>query len=331
MPSTSAQIATDSWISSLKAVLVRLVSNGSCQFGNFEILRPNWDAVNIASCLTLKTTMPRQLIVSTYSLTIDFRSWSLSRTIRASRETSDPSSILQRSNGTFLWAALVIEELKNLETYEDEREVLQFLHKMPSGLPELYDRMIAQIKQLASNMDRGRCLRILSTMATTYRPLTLTALPILADLKGNLARPETLRKLIQMCGSFFTIQNQTIYFIHQSAKDYLVQRGNQIIHYDIYSRSVGALKSQGGLRTNIYALTYPGAKTEEISPPHPNPLEHIQYCCVYWLQHFWDSVEASRTPETGAIEDVYTFLQQHLLHWFEALSLLKSLQTGILL
>ncbi|KAL7813976.1 WD40 repeat-like protein [Trichoderma aethiopicum] len=238
--------------------------------------------------------------------------------------------ILQKSNRTFLWAALAIEELKNLETYEDEREVLQFLDKMPSGLPELYDRMIAQIKQLASNMDRDRCFRILSTMATTYRPLTLTALPILADLKGNLARPETLRKLIQMCGSFFTIQNQTIYFIHQSAKDYLLQRGNQIIHHDIYSRSVEALESQGGLRANIYALTYPGAKTDQISPPHPDPLEHIQYCCVYWLQHFCDNLEASKAPDTGVIENVYTFLQQHLLHWFEALSLLKSLQTGIL-
>ncbi|KAH0495805.1 hypothetical protein TgHK011_009335 [Trichoderma gracile] len=238
--------------------------------------------------------------------------------------------ILQKSNRTFLWAALVIEELKNLETYEEEREVLQFLDKMPSGLPELYDRMIAQIKQTGTELDRDRCFRILSTMATTYRPLTLTALPLLADLKGNLAKPETLRKLIQMCGSFLTIQDQTIYFIHQSAKDYLVQTGNHVIHHDIYSRSVRALKSQGGLRANIYALTYPGAKIEEISPPHPDPLEHIQYCCVYWLQHFCDSVEGSKAPVPKVIENVYTFLQEHLLHWFEALSLLKSLQAGIL-
>ncbi|OTA00828.1 hypothetical protein A9Z42_0011240 [Trichoderma parareesei] len=237
--------------------------------------------------------------------------------------------ILQKSNRTFLWAALVIEELKNLGTYEEEREVLQFLDEMPSGLSKLYDRMIFQIEQMKSKLDRDRCFRILSTMATTYRPLTLTALPPLADLKGNLAKPETLRKLIQMCGSFLTIQDQTIYFIHQSAKDYLVQRGNHVIHRDIYSRSVEALKSQGGLRANIYALTYPGAKIEEISPPHPDPLEHIQYCCVYWLQHFCDSVEAEKAFESREIiENVYTFLQQHLLHWFEALSLLKSLQAG---
>lgn len=161
--------------------------------------------------------------------------------------------------------------------------MLEFLEKMPSGLSHLYDRMIAQVRHMESKHDRDRCFSILSTMATTYQPLTLTALPILAGLKGNLAKPDTLRKLIQMCGSFFTIQNQTIYFIHQSAKDYLVQRGNHIIHYHIYSRSVEALKLQGGLRANIYSLTSPGAKTEEISPPHPDPLEHIQYCCVYWL------------------------------------------------
>ncbi|EGR46594.1 WD40 repeat-like protein, partial [Trichoderma reesei QM6a] len=238
--------------------------------------------------------------------------------------------ILQKSNRTFLWAALVIEELKNLETYEEESEVLQFLDKMPSGLPELYDRMIAQIRQMGSKLDRDRCFRILSTMATTYRPLNLTALPLLADLKGNLAKPETLRKLIQMCGSFLTIQDQTIYFIHQSAKDYLVQTGNHVIHHNIYHRSVEVLKSQGGLRANIYGLTYPGAKIEEISPPQPDPLEHIQYCCVYWLQHFCDSLEAIRAPETKVVEKVFTFLQQHLLHWFEALSLLKSLQAGIL-
>jgi hypothetical protein len=43
----------------------------------------------------------------------------------------------------------------------------------------------------------------------------------------------------------------------------------------------------------------------------------VQYACLHWVFHY----QAAQTPlkDDG---DVYVFLQRHLLHWIEALSLM---------
>jgi NACHT domain len=50
----------------------------------------------------------------------------------------------QKSDGTFLWVALVIEELRGAL----RKDLSQVLNGMPKGLTPLYDRMIKQIQQL---------------------------------------------------------------------------------------------------------------------------------------------------------------------------------------
>src|SRR6202046_1916896 len=50
----------------------------------------------------------------------------------------------QKSDGTFLWVALVIEELRGAL----RKDLSQVLNGMPKGLTPLYDRMIKQIHQL---------------------------------------------------------------------------------------------------------------------------------------------------------------------------------------
>jgi len=64
---------------------------------------------------------------------------------------------------------------------------------------------------------------------------------MLEDMSDDL---ESLREIIGLCGSFLTIQEATIYFMHQSAKDYLfIKAFNKIFpsgsgeaHYIIFSR-----------------------------------------------------------------------------------------------
>jgi hypothetical protein len=54
------------------------------------------------------------------------------------------------------------------------------------------------------------------------------------------------------------------------------------------------------------------------------PLE-IQYACLYWVQHL-------KTSRAQICDDsqVYEFLQDHLLHWLEALSWIGKFADGIL-
>jgi hypothetical protein len=60
----------------------------------------------------------------------------------------------------------------------------------------------------------------------------------------------------------------------------------------------------------------------------PGPAGHsngLQYACRYWVQHLQSS--ESSLADNG---QVHVFLREHLLHWLEALSLIKKTSEGVL-
>ena len=56
------------------------------------------------------------------------------------------------------------------------------------------------------------------------------------------------------------------------------------------------------------------------------PLE-VQYACLYWVQHLQKSCVSLDDDSYY----VYTFLQEHLLYWLEALSLIGKTLEGVLM
>ena len=53
---------------------------------------------------------------------------------------------------------------------------------------------------------------------------------MLADLPEEIScEQENVREIILMCGSFLTIREDSVYFIHQSAKDYFsIGKGSKV-------------------------------------------------------------------------------------------------------
>ncbi|KAL2195138.1 hypothetical protein P885DRAFT_24441, partial [Corynascus similis CBS 632.67] len=233
------------------------------------------------------------------------------------------------ASGTFLWVALVCQELANTAEWEAE----ELLRTFPPGLDALYRRMMDQI----NNSRHAKLLqRILAAAAVVYRPITLEELPVLVDIpyraSGN---DKSLTEIIRLCGSFLTLRERTISFVHQSAKDFLLQQAqNEIfpskveeVHHNIFSRSLRAM--QHTLRRNIYRLGTPGYSIDEVSPPDPDPLVVVRYSCVYWINHLCDCTHEIVNKDLQAGGSIDTFLREKYLQWLEALSLLRSMSEGI--
>ncbi|KAF6783764.1 vegetative incompatibility protein het-e-1 [Colletotrichum musicola] len=188
------------------------------------------------------------------------------------------------ADGTFLWVALVCQELENTH----RRKALQKIESFPPGLDAFYERMIQQIN---GEEDAELYRQILGLVATTYRPLSLTESTTLIEECHDLANdPESLRDIISIYGSFLTIHKDTIYFIHQSAKDFLLNKAytafDQILpsgiayqHHIIFLRSLDVLSRT--LRRNVYELRAPGSFIEDILLPDPDPLGPIKYSYIY--------------------------------------------------
>jgi hypothetical protein len=236
--------------------------------------------------------------------------------------------LFSNASDTFLWVALVCERLKAIT----RRKTVAALNAFPSGLDELYGRIITQIYEMEDQDDVDLSKQILAIMAMAYRPITLNELASFIELSDNGA--ETLQEI---CGSLLVIRKGTIYFVHQSVKDFLLTKkldtifpfGLENVHHTIFSRSLQVMFTT--LEQNIYKLNHPGTFVKDIKPPHPDLLAAVQYSCVYWIEHLRSTVHQVLDYENELSDNgvVFAFFKKHFLHWLEALSLTGSLSKSI--
>lgn len=236
------------------------------------------------------------------------------------------------ANDTFLWAALVCQNLEKMSRFNIIKKVEVF----PPGLNSLYDRMVQRIN---ISDDAELCKRILATVVVVYRPVTLQELASLVeDLDGLAETPESVKEIVGLCGSLLTIRDGTIYFVHQSAKDFLLNKkidvifpsGREMVHYTVFSRSL--LVMSGALRRNVYGLGALGYPIEQVEQPDPDPLAASRYSCIYWIDHLCDwsshcsTYDASILRSKGVVD---SFMRKQYLYWLEALSLCRSMSKGV--
>jgi hypothetical protein len=237
-----------------------------------------------------------------------------------------------KANGTFLWVSLVVKELKKAESWEAE----QILDEMPSGLEKVFGRMLKQVQQL----ERGNpelCRLVLSTATTAYRPLRLGELGMLSGLPRQISdKPQSVARIVSLCGSFLTIREGQVYIIHQSAKEFLSNKAFSSffpyeikqVHHTMFLRSLNTLSQT--LRRDMYKLDHPGFPIDRVEQPERDPLAAAWYSCVYWVDHLHDC-----DPTRNATNDIQNggsvdkFLRRSYLYWLEALSLCKSMSDGV--
>ena len=238
-----------------------------------------------------------------------------------------------KAEGTFLWVALVCQELQRVPSRKTE----SVLQSFPAGLKSLYARMMAQISSLSDPEDISLCLSILRAITITVRPLHLSELALVAglpdEMDGDLASVE---ELVSQCGSFLTLRDMVVSFIHQSAKDFVGQSSSifpsgQPREHGAISHRCRELMSRT-LRKDICDLRAPGIVIYEIEPGRVARClsAPVQYACCYWVNHLLHS----RGCDAGSViprdkEEVQAFLNRAFLHWVEALSLIDKISEGI--
>ncbi|WPJ63720.1 hypothetical protein SMAC4_13665 [Sordaria macrospora] len=248
------------------------------------------------------------------------------------------------ANGTFLWVALVCQRLGDPSVRK--WETLKKLRAFPPGLDSLYARMMEQIIQ-SNHADL--CRQILAVSSIVRRPISLQELTTLVEMSGDISDdPQSLEELIGLCGSFLTLRDQIVYFVHQSAKDFLLGNasdkasnqasqenwifpsGKEEVNYTIFARSLDAMSTT--LQRDIYGLRAPGFPSDKVQVPNPDPLATVRYSCVYWVDHLCDSISGTNTNRNDLLQDngvVFTFLKTKYLYWLEALSLLQAMPVSV--
>lgn len=213
------------------------------------------------------------------------------------------SEIRKRAMNTFLWVALVFKELRG----RSGNDAVRIVREIPPGLSKVYNHIMTKIGR-ENKYDEPRCKDVLAAISLAYRPLSLLELAVLADLEPGVT-PESI---IKKCGSFLTTKENTVYLIHQSARDYLkenfeskLQKGGVVQgHEDICKRSILAMSD---LKKNIYALRGYGFKPKDLPPPDPDPLVPIRYSSLFWVDHLCDANSQSLDFKEKLADDKKTW------------------------
>jgi hypothetical protein len=240
--------------------------------------------------------------------------------------------LTSNANDTFLWVALVCQDL----TKTPKWNVLNKLASFPPGLDSLYKRMMQQIGE---SDGAEICRQVLASTAILYRPVTISELVALVEQLEDLDDLESVREIVGFCGSFLTLRGDTVYFVHQSVKDFLFTKayneafpdGIEDVHRIIFSRSLAILSRT--LHRDMYSLEAPGHPIENVKLPEADPLAVSRYPCVYWIDHLCDSNPEFPENSSGDLQvakGLDMFFRKKYLYWLEGLSLCKSVGKGVI-
>lgn len=151
--------------------------------------------------------------------------------------------ILQKSAGCFLWVCLVLQELRQVHTSTEIRQVLQ---NIPSDMDELYSRIL-------ENMSRAPYGKLLANAILTWtvcaaRPLTTHELHRALQLDINDNIDDVERSILACCNQLIHIDSQSrVQIVHQTARDFLLRPGPS---------EFTIVKSQGHKRLAMACLDY---------------------------------------------------------------------------
>ncbi|KAK2052002.1 NACHT-domain-containing protein [Colletotrichum caudatum] len=213
--------------------------------------------------------------------------------------------LTSNANDTFLWVALVCQELADPTVRKWETSAK--LQTFSPGLHSLCARMIDYV--LISKY-ADLCRQVLSVVSIVYRPLSVAELSSLVKPMEVFANDAvSLKEIIGICGSLLTLREGVVSFVHKSAKDFLLKYESERIYphgitqenWTVASRSIQVMSKT--LRRDIYSLRAPGFPIDRVKPPDPDPLAPARYSCVYWVNHLAEGMPAAQEQRRQLLQD----------------------------
>ncbi len=147
------------------------------------------------------------------------------------------SAVSSGHDGMFLWAYLMIKELKELRTV---RQVDDALRSLPAGLEQMHEMIITRLDATLRSAHRQLATSILMWIVCAVRPLRLVELQEILRFEiqeGRTAGQPSVdnddllysEKDIEFaCGALVRSRNGTLQLIHLSTKEILMKKPSQI-------------------------------------------------------------------------------------------------------
>ncbi|KAL1796785.1 hypothetical protein ACET3X_005325 [Alternaria dauci] len=223
--------------------------------------------------LKLSLELTATSVAAAVSVFIQNKVYHLAQEKRYKPEIQDAvlQHLTSNANDTFLWVALVCQDLQATAKHN----VLKKLHSFPPGLDALYERMMQQINK---SDDAELCKQVLASIALVHRPVTLEELVALIEQLEDIADDQdSIREIVALCGSFLTLQDDIVYFVHHSAQEFFLARsagavfpsGTEVVDHAMVLRSLQVISKT--LHQDVYGLKEFENSADKVEQPIRDP------------------------------------------------------------
>jgi hypothetical protein len=253
--------------------------------------------------------------------------------------------LVQRAGGLFIYAATVCRFIgaKNAPSTKRLDLILngQPGQKATQELDEMYSKILKydleelDEEEIATFFKNFR--HVLGFVILLFDSLSANALKEVCDMKIEdvYTTVNPLRSVLDVPDS----RDGPIRLFHDSFGEFLLseQRCKDVnLQIDKSQTHVNlgesCLRLMSKLSRNICSLPTPGTLAvrvdrSEIAKRLPS---YLQYACRYWVDHL-HQLDNRQREKSGLYDKVHVFLQEHFLHWLEALGLIGKMSEGVLI
>ncbi|GFF53087.1 NACHT and WD40 domain protein [Aspergillus udagawae] len=236
------------------------------------------------------------------------------------------------SSPLFIFAATACRLLEDphWDPVESLAEILTYRNNGPN-LDGIYLPVLNRLLNGQSEKQRKRLVQefqeVIGTIVILQSPLSVKSLSRLIGFSDGLIRIRLspLHSLLNVPDNeTLPVQPFHMSFRHflvdpESGKENLFWVDEKEMHQRLTTRCLLICE---GLKKNLCRLPNYGTRRTEIDCQTINCFlpPDLQYSCHYWAHHLVQSKELN-----AVMHDAYAFLQKHLLHWMEAMSILGLL------
>ncbi|KAH2444853.1 hypothetical protein KXW63_008947, partial [Aspergillus fumigatus] len=226
--------------------------------------------------------------------------------------------ILGKSEGSWLWTVLVLNELSNSHS---EEEIRQVLAEVPKGMEDLYLRIL----DVMSKTPRGKGLikAILVWATSAMRPLTVKELKEALKVDINDKFPRLRESITALCGQLVAIDKfDRVQMVHETARDFLLNNSlNSEFAID-----------QTDAHTRIARACLAYLAGEDMRPPRANmrsvsrpPADKRSEFSSYASLHFFYHLMKANPLADDLLSLLDKFLKTNVFTWIETVARNRNL------
>jgi hypothetical protein len=253
--------------------------------------------------------------------------------------------LVQSASGLFIWAATVCRFIHEGRRQFATKRLAQILGESSTSVtaPEKHlDKLYLTVLSHSIHADYTEEEReeLCSALRRILGSIVVLSSQLSADALSKLLHV-TKQEVVQTLEELHAIldipedQTRSLRLHHPSFRDFLIKKDrcsdsnfwvNEKQAHQMLAENCIRLMSKV-LKRDICGLGAPGVLATNVSRSQVEQhlLPEVQYACLYWVHHLQKS-----SMQLHDDNQVHQFLQMHLLHWVEALSLMGNVSEGIL-